>query len=184
MSAQKVSQTLSVTSLTLLAIGLIVLFAPQTAVAQCGDQKSSCVTCHAKVDPVFTQGEWHVIHARKECCLNCHGGNERAQDKETAHVSMVLDPLTDTYTSCHSCHPDDYRQRAQRFAVVLHVTPQSSEPTARPTAVAAVPPPVITTPLPQAAANVTPMWDWPVALAIAVLVIGLATIGWKRSRSS
>ena len=30
--------------------------------------------------------------------------------------------------ACHQCHPDDYRQRAEVFAVALKVTPQSSEP--------------------------------------------------------
>ena len=37
MSAQKVSQTLLVASLVMLAIGLVVLFMPQAASAQCED---------------------------------------------------------------------------------------------------------------------------------------------------
>jgi hypothetical protein len=41
---------------------------------------------------------------------------------------MVRHPLDDTYTSCHACHPDDYQQRAERFAVALGVTPVSSKP--------------------------------------------------------
>jgi hypothetical protein len=160
------------------------LFAPQAAVAQCEDPKPSCCTCHAAAHPVFDQGEWHAIHARKECCRSCHGGNDRTQDKEAAHVGLTLHPLDDTYTSCHQCHPDDYRQRAEVFAVVLHVTPMSSEPTARPAVVASTPPPTIVTPVPRTAGEATPVWDWPVLLAIAVLVMGLALIWRRRSHSS
>ncbi len=184
MSVQKVSQTLLVASLITLAIGLIVLVTPQAAVAQCADPKPSCCTCHATAHPVANEGEWHTIHARKECCRACHGGNDRTDDKDAAHVGMTLHPLDDTYTACHQCHPDDYRQRAEVFAVALHVTPQSSEPTAHPAVAASTPPPIILTPLPRSAASVTPVWDWPVVLAIAVLMIGLAVIGWKRSHSS
>jgi hypothetical protein len=86
--------------------------------------------------------------------------------------------------ACHQCHPDDYRQRAEVFAVALHVTPQSSEPTPRPAVAESTPPPLIVTPLPQAAAQATPVWDWPVLLAVAILAIGLAVIWWRRSHSS
>src|SRR5512136_3419143 len=142
MFANKVSHTLLVGSLFMLAIGLMVLLTPRAAVAQCEDQKPSCCACHATAHPVTDQGEWHTIHARKECCRACHGGNDQAQDKETAHVGMTLHPLQDTYLACHQCHPDDYQQRAETFAVALHVTPQSSEPTAHPGVAAPTPPPM------------------------------------------
>jgi hypothetical protein len=110
------------------------------AQAQCGDTpaNSSCITCHEYqgVDPVYGKGEWHEIHARKDCCWNCHGGNTQAQDKDLAHVGMTAQPLQDIYTDCHSCHPEDYPERAERFAVSLGITPKSA-PT--PTVVAAAP---------------------------------------------
>jgi hypothetical protein len=184
MSAQKVSQGLLVASLCILAIGLAVLFLPQTVVAQCEDPLPSCCTCHAEAHPVGEQGEWHTIHARKECCRACHGGNDRTDDKDAAHVGMTLHPLDDTYMACHQCHPDDYRQRAEVFAVALHVTPQSSEPTPRPAVAESTPPPLIVTPLPQAAAQATPVWDWPVVLVIALLALGLVVLVWRRSHSN
>ncbi len=184
MSAPRVSQTLLVTSLILLVIGLVVLFAPQAAVAQCEDPEPSCCTCHATAHPVFDQGEWHTVHARKECCRSCHGGNDRTNDKEEAHVGVMLQPLDDTYLSCHQCHPDDYRQRAEVFAVALHVTPMSSEPTARSAVVVPTPPPTIVTAVPRAAEEATPVWEWPVLLAIVVLVMGLVLIWRRRSHSS
>ena len=43
MSAQRVSQSLLMASLVMLAIGLVVLFMPQAAVAQCNDQNRRVV---------------------------------------------------------------------------------------------------------------------------------------------
>jgi hypothetical protein len=184
MSAPKPSQVLLLASLVVLAIGLAMLFAPQAATAQCEDPTPSCCTCHATAHPIGEQGEWHTIHARKECCRACHGGNDRTDDQDAAHAGMTLHPLDDTYMACHQCHPDDYRQRAEVFAVALNVTPASSEPTARPIAAAATPPPMIATPLPQSAEQVAPVWDWPVVLAVALLAIGLTVFWWRRSHSS
>ena len=183
MSAQKVSRAVLAGSLITLAIGLLALSAPQAAVAQCEDPQPSCCACHATAHPVTNEGEWHAIHARKECCRACHGGNDQAQDKDTAHVGMTLHPLQDTYLACHQCHPDDYRQRANVFAVALRVTPMSSEPTARPPVAASTPPLMIVTPLPKTTTDITPVWVWPVVLVIAILAIGLAVIWWRRSHS-
>ena len=184
MSAPKPSHVLLIASLVVLAIGLVVLFVPQAATAQCEDPQPSCCTCHAAAHPVGEQGEWHTIHARKECCRACHGGNDRTDDEDAAHVGMTLHPLDDTYLACHQCHPDDYRQRAEVFAVALSVTPQSSEPTARPAVAESTPPPMIVTALPEAAANATSVWDWPVILVIAILALGLVVIWRRRSHSS
>jgi hypothetical protein len=186
MSASRISQTLLMASLVMLAIGLVVLFMPQAAVAQCNDQKPSCCTCHATAHPVTDQGAWHTIHARKECCRACHGGNDQAQDKETAHVGIVLNPLTDTYTACHQCHPDDYRQRAEVFAVALHITPQSSEPVTQTVALqppSDVPPirlPSATAPLSTPSVN---PWLWALVVIVATLLIGLLAIWRKLARS-
>lgn len=107
---------------------------PSTAFAQCGSNpppKSSCITCHEKEAPVYENGEWHGIHALKDCCINCHGDNCSTIDKVLAHESMVAHPLDDIYTNCYKCHPDDYQARAERFGAILGVTPSSS-PTSTP----------------------------------------------------
>ncbi len=182
MSVQKVPQTLLIASLVALAIGLVVLFVPQTVVAQCEDPKPSCCTCHATAHPVTDQGEWHTIHARKECCRACHGGNDQAQDKDTAHVGIVLNPLADTYTACHQCHPDDYQQRAEIFAVALHITPQSSEPL---TKTVAFQPPSKVPPLqlPSAATSMSTANPTPGLLVliglVALLLVSLGVI-WRK----
>jgi hypothetical protein len=136
--------------------------------------------------PVVEQGEWHTIHARKECCRACHGGNDQAQDKETAHVGMTLHPLQDTYLACHQCHPDDYRQRAVVFAMALNVTPQSSESLTQTVAFrppSGVPPiklPGAATPI--SVANPTPGL-WALIIIVAILLAGLAVIWCRLARS-
>jgi hypothetical protein len=103
---------------------------PKTTMAQCGDNPpaSSCYTCHEQMYPVFGKGEWHEIHARKDCCWNCHGGNAQTEDKDLAHKGMTLQPLYNTYTDCYACHPDDYQARADRFGAALGVVPLSYAP--------------------------------------------------------
>jgi len=130
---------LDMAKVLLLAAGLS-LWArfPTTARAQCGDNPpdSLCITCHEKEAPVYGEGEWHNIHARNDCCTNCHGGNCSAIEKDLAHEGLGAHPLEDIYTNCYPCHPDDYEGRADRFAALLGVTP-ASRPT--PTAVPVAP---------------------------------------------
>jgi hypothetical protein len=118
-----------------LALGLVIwAMAPIPAQAQCGDipPHSSCITCHEKESPVNIQDEWHAVHASKDCCASCHGGNCVAIDKDLAHQGLVAQPLEDIYTSCYRCHPDDYQEKANQYALVLGINP-GSRPT--PTAV-------------------------------------------------
>jgi hypothetical protein len=117
-------------------LGLSILFLVAMAVlgiltalpvhAQCGEpQPSSCTTCHAQEDPVSGKGEWHIIHASKDICINCHGGNGTTMNKDLAHENLTAHPLDDIYTDCHSCHPGDYDARSVIFASTLGVTPGS-----------------------------------------------------------
>jgi hypothetical protein len=93
--------------------------------AECGEPPvSSCTTCHAQEDPINGKGAWHIIHASKDICINCHGGNASTMNKELAHDTLTANPLSDIYTDCHSCHPD-YDARAQIFASILGITPGS-----------------------------------------------------------
>ena len=110
-----------------LTAGVVLLSTmPSRVYAQCGinSPSSSCVVCHEVQALVSNEDEWHTIHARKDCCTNCHGGNCSAADKDRAHESMIPNPLEDIYTNCHACHPD-YPERAARFATELGITPSS-----------------------------------------------------------
>jgi len=122
---------LTIAGMLLLTAGLVVWAgtAPR-ALAQCGDtiDKSSCITCHEVSDPVTGTGEWHDVHAAKDCCWNCHGGNTTTMDKDLAHAGMTLNPLVDTYQDCHACHPDDYQSRAERFGASLGIVPVDNAP--------------------------------------------------------
>jgi hypothetical protein len=138
MSARRSSSRLLVSSISALVVGLVLWLTPAVVRAQSGSvpeaagcsnpPPSSCITCHTQADPIANQGEWHVVHARNDFCRNCHGGDDRTMDKDQAHIGVMRNPLGDTYLSCHQCHPEDYQQRAEKFAVVLGVTSHSNEP--------------------------------------------------------
>jgi hypothetical protein len=92
--------------------------------ADCGaPPKSSCISCHASDSHVEEMGEWNLVHLSQDMCTNCHGGNGSTMDKGSAHQGMVVQPLSDTYTDCHSCHPADYLARSAQLAATLNVTP-------------------------------------------------------------
>ncbi len=95
---------------------------PRSVSAQCGSSASSCKNCHEvkKQDPVNTKGEWHTAHAFGDFCEFCHAGNVKAKDQAAAHTGLIS-PLSDVKGSCQSCHPNDYMDRAKRFADTLGV---------------------------------------------------------------
>jgi hypothetical protein len=165
-------------SIFMAVMAILGILTASTSQAQCVDipADSSCITCHEYqgADSVYEKGEWHEIHSRKDCCWNCHGGNTQVKDKDLAHVGMTAHPLQDIYTDCHSCHPDDYPGRAERFSVALGVTPGSA-PT--PTAVTVGPEeshPIVTL-LPLSAE--TAPFPWPVAI-LGASILGLILVGF------
>ncbi|RME42806.1 MAG: hypothetical protein D6791_16890, partial [Chloroflexi bacterium] len=113
---------LNLAMLVVVALALAwMLNAPATE-AQCGSSVSSCKNCHEVQgqDPVNDKGEWHTAHAFGDFCEFCHAGNVQAQDKAAAHQGLV-DPFSDVKAGCQSCHPDDYMDRAQKYAAALGV---------------------------------------------------------------
>ena len=106
--------------LAALLAGIAVLTWPRPALAQCGSSASSCKTCHEvqKQDSINAKGEWHTGHAFGDFCEFCHAGNVKAKDKAAAHIGMIA-PLGDVKGSCQSCHPNDYVDRANKYASVL-----------------------------------------------------------------
>lgn len=158
---------------------------PSPVAAQCGvnPEDPSCVTCHEIQAPVYDQGEWHGIHARKNCCTNCHGGNCSAAEQERAHAGLIPNPLADIYTNCHACHPDDYEARAARFAAELKITPASPEtPTPIPVPLDQPPPPDLD--LPADLSNV-PVPQPPIGLintGFLLLIILFFGMRWLEKR--
>lgn len=117
---RRLSIGLAITLFALLPLSLYVT--RQTAEAQCGTSTSSCKNCHEVrgEDPVSSNGEWHTAHAFGDFCEFCHAGNVESKTQDEAHVGMV-DPLVDVQASCQSCHPQDYNDKAQVYAVALGV---------------------------------------------------------------
>jgi hypothetical protein len=185
MSAKKLYQWFFITALAGIIALLIIEIAPVQA--QCGDlQPSSCAACHAQEDPVNEKGEWHIIHASKDICINCHGGNGKINDKDLAHEGLTKQPLNDIYTDCHCCHPD-YDDRAARFAPTLGVTPGScATPTPIPIGNISSEPPSgsinISTELTTSASSSQPFWI--IGIGFSVLTLFLFGVGWLAGTSS
>ena len=108
------------------------------------------------------------------------------REKELAHVGIIANPLEDVYTNCHACHPDDYWQRAETFAVELNITPSSrATPTFVPTSDPAsrqptilILPPAGTPPL-----SADPQALFLVSLALAT-IIGMSLLGFLIRRAN
>lgn len=186
----KRSISMAFVGVTLVIISLLSLGNPFPVKAQCaqpGDQPSSCITCHEAQFPISKEGEWHMIHADKDICTYCHGGNATSNDKEVAHESMTTNPLDDIYTDCHACHPD-YDERAERFATALGITPGSC---ATPTPIAAghdtnePPSQEIVIPTNNAIASSTQLQVNLLLVSSGMLIVAviLFAISWQKSRS-
>lgn len=109
-----------VLSMALLPVLTLVMATPVDA--QCGSSASSCKNCH-EVNaeyPVNASGEWHISHAFGDFCSFCHAGNVQAIEKDAAHEGMIY-PLSDLAGSCQTCHPNDYMEQAEVYAVALGV---------------------------------------------------------------
>jgi len=152
-----------------------------SALAQCGgDQppQSSCCACHAGAHPVSLNNKWHQVHANKDCCWNCHGGNDTTQDKELAHVGLVLHPLDDIYTKCHACHRDNYQQRAEQFALAMGATPTGSK---TPTPLPVTPTTSGQTFTPSPLVTASPQWTaMLVLLVLLAIFFASVTVAAKR----
>lgn len=100
-----------------------------TGYAQCGASLSSCKTCHEvkREMPVMTKGDWHKDHSFGDFCEFCHGGNTAANSEAEAHQGMSLNPVKQPGNTCSSCHPDNYKAEAQKYASILHITIDESE---------------------------------------------------------
>jgi hypothetical protein len=99
-------------------------------------------------------------------------------DKDLAHQDIIANPLSDIYTNCHSCHPDDYLVRAEVFAVELGITPSSiSTPTPVPAGKVLASPLVI---LPSPISSQPSTFPWLAILGglpiIVLFLFGLITL--------
>lgn len=103
------------------------------AQAQCGTKSSSCRNCHEVKGQlkVNAKGDWHVNHAFGDFCAACHAGDVRATDKDASHLGMMK-PLDNVTAACITCHPDNAKTLADRYAKTLGVAAQMGAGAATP----------------------------------------------------
>jgi hypothetical protein len=161
----------------LIGLGLCAFFIwIKPAFAQCDDPPppSNCYQCHEQEYPVFEEGEWHDIHARKDACWQCHGGNTSATTAEQAHQGVIANPLMDIQMDCYPCHPSDYQGRAQRFGALLGISieDQSSPPPAIHSSSDSSGSPLVILPKTQAHVSIHPIvWIGPIFAGLLFLLL-------------
>ncbi len=180
MSASIIWRVWSVSCCFVSVLGLIMFFTTPAAKAQGNTVEPACRACHTWEDPVVEQGEWHTIHALQKNCCACHRGNGHASDQASAHAGMMPNPLDKPQLSCQHCHPVDYQQRTAGVAAALGHTPSNSESLINQPASAATSAPLGVMLWPQTTFR---GWDWPVELAVAIVVAGLGVMRWRRVHS-
>ncbi len=72
----------------------------------------NCVTCHEKTSRMDPK---HAV-----ACIQCHGGDAKAENEDAAHVGLIKDPgdLKTINQTCGECHPEESR-RVKRSAMAL-----------------------------------------------------------------
>ncbi|MCO5197894.1 MAG: cytochrome c3 family protein [Anaerolineae bacterium] len=58
-------------------------------------------------EKVLVDGETYpeTVHGQI-ACVDCHGGDDSAENKNDAHADMIRDPSADPEVGCGECHPD------------------------------------------------------------------------------
>ena len=162
-------------------LGVVLLVAtpqPATSQTQADTAEPGCIHCHEDLYYLHDTGKWFCLSESPMQCVGCHGGDPAATTKEAAHQNRTAHPIIngDT-TTCKQCHIDDCDAHVAEFDAIAGISPVVLVST--PIGPARAPAKVVT-PAPQVAEQATPVWDWPVALAIAILALGLAVLGWRR----
>lgn len=163
---------------------VLLLIAPQPAASQSpiSPNEPACIHCHEDLYYLHDTGKWFCISESPMQCVGCHGGDPTAITKEAAHQQRTAHPVIngDT-TTCRQCHIEDCSERVSKFDAIAGISPVVLVSTPIGPAPAAS---NVATPLPQAAEEVGPLWDWPVMLAIVILALGGVVLWWRRSHSS
>jgi len=162
----------------------LLVIAPQPAASQTpiDAEKPACIRCHEDLYYLHDTGKWFCISKSPMQCVGCHGGDPTATTQEAAHQNRTAHPVIngDT-TTCQQCHIEDCSERVSAFDAIAGISPVVLVSTPiRP----APAPAQVVTPVPQAAEQATPVWEWPVVFAIAILAISGAVLWWRRSHSS
>ncbi|MDH5542012.1 MAG: hypothetical protein OEY64_03500 [Nitrospinota bacterium] len=79
---------------------------------------TSCFTCHVqKKKAGYTDSvQWHKDHSKvQNSCPGCHGGKPWSKSKDAAHAEMRNKPMTDTASSCGSCHMEGIPDKSKDY---------------------------------------------------------------------
>lgn len=68
--------------------------------------ETSCLACHENLYYLHDTGNWYCIEESPMGCVDCHGGNPAALNKDDAHFDRAAHPvINQDVQKCYQCHP-------------------------------------------------------------------------------
>lgn len=112
-------------ALLILAFGLGWQAAPaQAQVVSPGTDEPACLSCHENLYYLHDTGKHYCLTAARTRCVDCHGGDPVAFQKDAAHTGRSAHPiLADDISRCQTCHPQDAAAHVETFARVAGFSP-------------------------------------------------------------
>lgn len=102
-------------------------------------ENGTCASCHEDLYFLHDTGKWFCIRESPMRCVDCHGGDPFAFQKEDAHDSREAHPiLNEDISKCQECHPAECDERVVKFvsiagiSEVLVAVPYQTRPTLSP----------------------------------------------------
>ena len=98
-------------------IMLIALSVPTNAYADDPTlDNGKCITCHEDLYFLHDTGKWFCLKEAPMACVDCHGGDPTASNKEIAHTNLASHPVINGDVSkCQECHPEQSDERVALF---------------------------------------------------------------------
>jgi len=95
---------------------------PALAQDEIPPEDSTCKTCHENLYLLHDTGKWYCFCGTRLSCTECHGGQVGTMDEDLAHAGMIVNPLVDDAALCQNCHPDNYQEIVEKFALIAGVS--------------------------------------------------------------
>jgi hypothetical protein len=83
----------------------------------------TCIKCHEDLYFLHDTGNWFCIRESPMRCVDCHGGDPFAINKEEAHTNRKAHPIINgDISKCQECHPAECNERLVKFETVAGIS--------------------------------------------------------------
>jgi hypothetical protein len=97
---------------------------PALAEQDTPETPSNCIVCHENLYYLHDTGKYFCVNEASQRCVDCHGGDPTATDKESAHFDRSAHPVVNgDISKCQECHPSDCEEFVHKFEQVAGINP-------------------------------------------------------------